>query len=213
MTAFLFCCHHCNKRTSSSAYDECVRTRTELRDEILAAARAEFAQYGLAGARVDRIARAATASKERLYAHFGDKETLFRDVVATDGAEFFRAVELRADAVPEFVGGVFDLAQRRPEHLRMITWARLEGFPLDKPEVDGEHPPDKAIAALRQAQAEGHVDPAWEPEQLIVLLFAIGLSWAHFPDPAAVTTDPAVIASRRAAAVEAAARVVKPAER
>jgi AcrR family transcriptional regulator len=190
-----------------------VRTRTELRDEILAAARAEFAQYGLAGARVDRIARAATASKERLYAHFGDKETLFRDVVATDGAEFFRAVELRADAVPEFVGGVFDLAQRRPEHLRMITWARLEGFPLDKPEVDGEHPPDKAIAALRQAQAEGHVDPAWEPEQLIVLLFAIGLSWAHFPDPAAVTTDPAVIASRRAAAVEAAARVVKPAER
>jgi AcrR family transcriptional regulator len=190
-----------------------VRTKTELRDEILAAARAEFAQYGLAGARVDRIARAASASKERLYAHFGDKQALFRDVVATDGAEFFRAVELRPDAVPEFVGGIFDLAQRRPEHLRMITWAQLEGFPLDKPEVDGEHPPEKAIAALRQAQAAGHVDPAWEPAQLVVLLFAIGLSWAHFPDPAAATTDPAVIASRRAAAVEAAARVVKPTKR
>ena len=80
-----------------------MRTRTELRGEILAAARAEFAQYGLAGARIDRIARAANASKERLYAHFGDKETLFRDVVATDGLEFFRAVELRPDAVPEFV--------------------------------------------------------------------------------------------------------------
>ena len=59
-----------------------MRTTTELRDEILTAARAEFAQYGLAGARIDRIARSASASKERLYAHFGDKETLFRDVVA-----------------------------------------------------------------------------------------------------------------------------------
>ena len=187
-----------------------MRTKTELRGEILAAARAEFAQYGLAGARIDRIARAASASKERLYAHFGDKETLFRDVVATDGAEFFRAVELRPGAVPEFVGDIFDLARSRPEHLRMITWAQLEGFPLDKPEIDGEHPPERAIAALEQAQADGHVDPAWEPEQLLVLLFAIGLGWAHWPDPAVATTDPEVVARRRAAAVEAAARIVKP---
>ncbi|OBH00684.1 MULTISPECIES: TetR family transcriptional regulator [unclassified Mycobacterium] len=190
-----------------------MRTKTELRGEILASARAEFAQYGLAGARIDRIARSANASKERLYAHFGDKETLFRDVVAADGAEFFRAVELRPDEVPEFVGGIFDLAQSRPEHIRMITWAQLEGFPLDKPEFDGEHPPEAAIAALRQAQADGHVDPVWEPEQLLVLLFAIGLGWAHWPDPAALTTDAKVVAARRAAAVEAAARIVKPVAR
>ncbi|OBK43133.1 TetR family transcriptional regulator [Mycobacterium sp. 1081908.1] len=187
-----------------------MRSKTELRGEILAAARAEFAQYGLAGARIDRIARAASASKERLYAHFGDKETLFRDVVATDGAEFFRAVELLPDAVPEFVGGIFDLAQNRPEHDRMITWARLEGFPLDIPEFDEEHPPERAIAALEQAQADGHVDPAWDPQQLLVLLFAIALAWAHWPDPAAATTDAGVIAERRAAAVEAASRLVTP---
>lgn len=190
-----------------------MRSKTELRGEILAAARAEFAQYGLAGARIDRIARAANASKERLYAHFGDKEALFRDVVATDGREFFRAVELRPDAVPEFVGGIFDLAQSRPEHDRMITWARLEGFPLDVPEFDEEHPPERAIAALEQAQADGRVDPEWDPQQLLVLLFAIALAWAHWPDPAAASTDKAVIASRRAAAVEAAARIVKPVAR
>ena len=187
-----------------------MRTRTELRGEILAAARAEFAQYGLAGARIDRIARTASASKERLYAHFGDKETLFRDVVATDGAEFFRAVELRPDAVPEFVGDIFNLAQNRPEHLRMITWAQLEGFPLDMPEFDEEHRPERAIAALQQAQADGHVDPAWEPQQLLVFLFAIGLAWAHWPDPAAATSDAKVVARRRAAAVDAAARLIKP---
>jgi AcrR family transcriptional regulator len=190
-----------------------VRTTTELRDEILAAARAEFAQYGLAGARIDRIARAANASKERLYAHFGDKETLFRDVVVADGAAFFRAVGLRPEAVAEFAGDIFDLAQNRPEHLRMITWAQLEGLWIGKPEVDGEHPPDLAIAALERARAEGYIDSAWEPEQLLVLLFAIGLGWARWPDPTAVTTDPAVIARRRAAAVEAAARVIEPSKR
>lgn len=187
-----------------------MRTTTELRGEILAAARAEFARYGLAGARIDRIARTASASKERLYAHFGDKETLFRDVVAADGAAFFRAVKLRPDAVPEFVGDIFDLAQSRPEHLRMITWARLEGFPLDKPEFDGESPPDTAIAALEQARLDGHVDPGWDPNELLVLLFGIGLAWAHWPDPDpdAATTDADVIGRRRAAAVEAAARIV-----
>lgn len=100
-----------------------MRTATELRGEILQAAGAEFAQYGLAGARIDRIARVAQASKERLYAHFRDKETLFREVVAAGNREFFSAVTLRPDAVPDFVGGIYDLAREHPEHHRMISWA------------------------------------------------------------------------------------------
>lgn len=184
-----------------------MRSTTELREEILAAARAEFARYGLAGARIDRIAKSAHASKERLYAHFGDKETLFREVLAADAVEFFRSVTLRPDAVPEFVGEVFDLACRRPEHLRMITWAQLEGFMLDGPLADGQ-PPLQAVAAIEAGQADGHIDSYWDPTDLIVLMFSIGLAWAQAPHPDAVTDDPAVIARRRAAAVEAGARIV-----
>jgi AcrR family transcriptional regulator len=185
-----------------------VRNTTELRAEILEAARAEFAQYGLAGARIDRIARNAQASKERLYAHFGDKETLFREVFAADSTEFYRAVKLRPDAVPEFVGEIYDLALRRPEHLRMINWAHLEGFMPGEPQADGQPLHAHAIAAIEAAQASGHVDPAWQPADLIVLLFATGLAWAHLPHPDASTDDPAVIAQRRAAAVEAATRII-----
>ncbi|OCB11424.1 TetR family transcriptional regulator [Mycolicibacterium porcinum] len=185
-----------------------MRSATELRGEILSAARAEFARYGLAGARIDRIARAAHASKERLYAHFGDKETLFREVFAADAAEFFQSVTLRPDAVPEFVGDIYDLVGRRPEHLRMITWAQLEGFSLDEPEAGGAPAHAQAVAAIQAAQADGHVDPAWDPTDLIAMLFGIGLAWAHLPHPDVATDDPAVLASRRAAAVEAAARVV-----
>ncbi len=174
----------------------------------MAAARAEFAQYGLAGARIDRIAKAAPASKERLYAHFGDKETLFRAVVARDTAEFFQAVTLRPDAVAEFVGEVYDLARTQPEHVRMNDWARLEGVALDEPQADGEPVVDHALEAIRVAQERGHVDPVWEPFDLLMLLFGIGLAWAHSPDPHAVSADPQVVAHRRAAAVEAATRVI-----
>ncbi|MGY4711232.1 TetR family transcriptional regulator [Mycolicibacterium sp. CBM1] len=187
-----------------------MRTTDELRGEIMSAARAEFAQYGLAGARIDRIAKSANASKERLYAHFGDKETLFRDVVAANVTEFFHAVPMRSDAVAEFVGDLFDLTARRPEHHRMVTWARLEGLALDPPTADGELIPERAFATIIEAQAAGHVDPSWDPEELLVVLFGIALAWAHWPDPAAMTADAATRERRRAAAVRAASRVISP---
>ncbi|WP_328715223.1 hypothetical protein [Nocardia salmonicida] len=42
------------------------------------------------------------------------------------------------------------------------------------------------------------------------MLFGIGLSWAQWPDPTTLTDNPAVIAHRRASAIEAAARVIRP---
>lgn len=190
-----------------------VRTTDELRDTILGAARSEFAQFGLAGARIDRIARAASASKERLYAHFRDKETLFRSVVAADSAEFFAAVSLRPEAVPDFVGDIFDLARRRPEHLRMITWANLEGLTLDPPPAhEWDSVPARDIRAIEEAQAAGYVDPTWQPMELLVMLFGVGLSWAQSPHPDAQTSDPEMLAARRAAVVEAARRIIAPRE-
>lgn len=192
-------------------YDASVRTTSELRDTILNAARSEFAQYGLAGARIDRIARVAEASKERLYAHFKDKETLFRGVAAADGAEFFEAVTLRPDAVQEFVGEIYDLATRRPEHVRMIAWANLEGLDLDPARIeDLESFQARDIAVIEAAQAAGYVDPAWRPLDLLILLFGVALAWAQSPHPDSVSADPEVIAARRAAAVEAARRIVAP---
>jgi AcrR family transcriptional regulator len=187
-----------------------VRSTTELRDEILAAARAEFAQHGLAGSRIDRIAAAARASKERMYAHFGDKETLFRGVVAVDAQQYFAAFRMRPDAVAEFVGDIYDLARSHPEHLRMLTWARLEGLTIEPPDFDDRAPPAHALETIEAAQAAGYLDTSWAPAELLVLLFGIGLAWAQFPEPQPEADDPAVVASRRASAVKAAARIISP---
>jgi AcrR family transcriptional regulator len=62
-------------------------TRNQRRDparnqeRILKAAVAEFARYGLGGARVDRIAARAGANKRMLYYYFGNKDDLFLAVL------------------------------------------------------------------------------------------------------------------------------------
>jgi AcrR family transcriptional regulator len=186
-----------------------MRSAAEVRQSILDAARAEFAESGLAGARVDRIARSASASKERLYAYFSDKETLFHAVVEVDSREFFAAVPLDPLDVAEFVGSVYDHALTAPGHLRMLTWARLEGAPTGL--GDEDQGPGPKLAGIGEAQRLGSVDPGWDPQDLLPLLFSLGLAWAQSPDPRAQTEDAAKLASRRAAAVEAARRIIAPA--
>ena len=51
------------------------------RDAILQAALAEFAQEGLAGARMDAIADSAGVNKALLYYYFHDKESLYGAVL------------------------------------------------------------------------------------------------------------------------------------
>ncbi|UCD95566.1 MAG: TetR/AcrR family transcriptional regulator [Candidatus Zixiibacteriota bacterium] len=46
-------------------------------EQILTAALAEFAEHGLAGARVDRIAALSGVNKAMIYYHFGSKENLY----------------------------------------------------------------------------------------------------------------------------------------
>jgi TetR/AcrR family transcriptional regulator len=59
-------------------------------DRILAAAAAEFAERGYAGARVDRIARRARVNKAMLYYHFKSKQGLYRTLL---GRTFARAAD------------------------------------------------------------------------------------------------------------------------
>lgn len=56
-------------------------------DRILAAAAAEFAACGFAGARVDRIARRARVNKAMLYYHFQSKQALYRHLLRQTFAE------------------------------------------------------------------------------------------------------------------------------
>jgi AcrR family transcriptional regulator len=185
---------------------------------ILEAARVEFAAHGLAGARIDRIARTAAASKERLYAYYRAKDELFSAVLELNLLEFARAVEPGEDpaagSLPVLAGALFDHTVRHPDHLRMIDWARLEGQAALAPSagiVDSFH--DAQTARIQALQSAGHVDPGWDPGMLSTLIFGIVSAWVH--DPAATlgpheAPDAAALATRRAAVVHAVERLIRP---
>ncbi|WP_104200911.1 TetR family transcriptional regulator [Cryobacterium sp. Y29] len=181
---------------------------------ILEAARAEFAAHGLAGARIDRIAKTASASKERLYAYYSDKKQLFLEVLELNLREFSSDAVLTDNDVPAFAGALFDHAMLHGDHLRMIDWARLEtdGTWLPALEVMLGYR-DEQVRRIRLAQAAGRVDTSWEPAQLMTLVFGIASAWVH--EPGGMLThgggfDSAAVAVRRANVIRAVERLIAP---
>jgi len=63
--------------------------------QILDAAFREFAEHGLAGARLDDIARRANVAKGTIYLYFPNKEALFREMVRTTTIAALESAEAR----------------------------------------------------------------------------------------------------------------------
>ncbi|NMO55338.1 TetR/AcrR family transcriptional regulator [Actinoplanes sp. TBRC 11911] len=103
------------------SYDSAA-TRTRLLD----AAYEEFSLRGLAGARVDRIATAAKANKQAIYAYFGSKEELFDAVLAARLTVLADTVPFTADDLPRYIGTLFDALVAAPDLMRLTRWRRLE---------------------------------------------------------------------------------------
>lgn len=107
----------------------------QTRQRILQAALAEFAANGLNGARVDAIARRSAANKERIYAYFGSKERLFRDVLQFGvgqllGEERRLLTQLGNDPT-RLTEVVLDhylrFHESHPHFWRLLTWENLHG--------------------------------------------------------------------------------------
>jgi AcrR family transcriptional regulator len=93
---------------------------------IFEAATAEFAAYGIAGARVDRIAQNAQANKQLIYAYFGDKKKLFYKVLDQTLLEVAASVSTGITDLDKWVDEHIDYHQQHPELLRLLMWEALE---------------------------------------------------------------------------------------
>jgi AcrR family transcriptional regulator len=187
------------------------RSSAPTRARLIAAAIAEFADHGLAGARVDRIAAAAAANKRAIYDYFGNKEGLFDAALISAISDLTEAVPLGPDDLPGYAAELFDYLLAHPGAVRMIAWRRLE-----RPQA-GPGLSDSYVEHMMQVrdQASPTTDgrPATiGPVDLVVLVIGLANAWhlsssdllpAAGQDPA----DPQRIAQHRRAVVEAARRV------
>src|SRR5690349_17933351 len=102
---------------------------------LLEAAATEFAERGIAGARVDRIAAAATANKALIYSYFGSKEELFDAVFNALVVDTVQDVPIDADDLPGYAGRLFDRSLAQPAAVRLALWHSLERGSATMPEA------------------------------------------------------------------------------
>ncbi|MFJ9375048.1 TetR family transcriptional regulator [Streptomyces sp. NPDC101455] len=187
-----------------------VGTPGDTRQRIITAAREEFARYGIAGARVDRLAKQARTSKERVYAHFSSKEALYQHVAEQELTALVEATRLDTADLPGYAGILFDHFTAHPEHYRLITWGRLELADSDPDANPLQTTITRKIAQLRDAQRTGLLDPSWDPVDVLALINQIATTWSGQPEIAAAAAEYATNTSadaRRTALVTAVERL------
>jgi AcrR family transcriptional regulator len=144
---------------------------------ILAAATEEFAAYGIAGARVDRIAKAAGANKNLIYVYFTSKDRLFDAVFDAHVVRVMDEVPFTAEELPEYAGRLFDFYLDHPELPRLATWYRLERAG-DEPVMEVIAGSYRAkLAAISKAQRAKKLDRTFAPPVLLSLVLAIAATW------------------------------------
>lgn len=149
------------------------------RERILDAATVEFADHGIAGARVDRIAARARANKSLIYSYFGNKDELFDLVFMSRVDSDVGRTPFDADDLPRYAARLYDMYLGDPHLVRLLTWARLERTPhgalfADVPERDVE-----VLAAIADAQRRGVLVEDIESDDLWSMLIAMAATWAQ----------------------------------
>ncbi|HWU02952.1 MAG TPA: TetR/AcrR family transcriptional regulator [Novosphingobium sp.] len=105
----------------------------ETREDILVVATREFAEKGLAGARIDEIAEKTQTSKRMIYYHFASKDGLYQAVLER-AYERIRTQEQAArfedlppdQALRAIIGHNFDYHFEHPDFVRLVMNENME---------------------------------------------------------------------------------------
>ncbi|MEC3982361.1 TetR/AcrR family transcriptional regulator [Amycolatopsis sp. H20-H5] len=175
------------------------RDAQETRRKLLEAAAGEFSAYGIAGARVDRIATSAGVNKAMIYSYFGNKEQLFDKVFEIHVvAGTVGGVPITPEDLPGYAGRLFDHYQAHPEISRLANWHRLERGAGAVPAAVVESQRQK-LEALEKAQADGTLSARFPAKELLALVLSLSLTGIEEFE----ALDAAGLAVRRASVLDA----------
>ena len=152
---------------------------------ILKAAQAEFARYGLGGARVDRIAARAGANKRMLYYYFGNKDELFLAVLKDSYARIRsaeRALHLTdldpREAMRRLVEFTWRYYLQHPEFLTLLNSENLHRGRHVKRSRDIVAMHSPFVAMIREVLARGaragEFRRGVDPVQLYISIAGLG---------------------------------------
>jgi AcrR family transcriptional regulator len=164
---------------------------------ILKAATEEFAEFGLGGARMDRLATRAKLDKKLIYYYFGDKDTLFqavlegayRDIRAAENE--LRLLDLNpTDALQRLVAFTWDYFLAHPEFMTLLNSANLHrarhlqdssrARELNTPLIE------TLGTILEKGRQEGNFRGGIDPLQLYISIAS--LAWFYLSNQATLST-------------------------
>lgn len=155
---------------------------------LLAAATAEFAAHGYEGARVDRISAASGLNRALLFQRFGDKDGLYRAVlarVAQDAAATRSAITTSRTSPrdrTEFVGMLRELVRAtadflsgHPDAARILTWERAAGWAaFDSARPESDDPAAEQITEwFRHGAERGWLRDGSSPDRQLALVLEL----------------------------------------
>lgn len=175
-------------RDTSPAAEERLRDADRSQNTILAAARDEFAEYGLGGARMDRIAERAGLNKRLIYYYFEDKEKLFQAVLEQAYRDIreeehkLHLLDLEpAAAVRRLVEFTWTYYLEHPEFLTLLNSANLHKARhlQDSQQARALNSPliDTLAQILERGRRDGSFRGGVDPVQLYVSI--AGLSYFY----------------------------------
>jgi AcrR family transcriptional regulator len=157
-------------------------------ERLLAAATAEFASHGYEGARIDRISASSGLNRGLLFQRFGDKEGLYRAVLARVGLDAVaartglatgRAVpsgrEEFADMLRRLVRATAGFLTAHPDAARILAWERAAGwaaFDAARPHP-ADPAADEATEWFRVAAERGWLPAGSPPERQLALVLEL----------------------------------------
>ena len=187
-----------------------VRSSEQTRQQILDAAIEEFSTHGIAGARVDRIAKAAGANISSLFRYYGSKAQLFEAAFDALALGSIDVVPFDADDLPGYTGQLMDHYRAHPEIVRLSAWYQLErpaeGVPAQV--VVSER---SKLEQIERAQAAGTITRELSAVDLLNVVLHVSLA-ATGTTPILAAT-PIDHATARQAAMTAVERLVEPSDR
>ncbi|MFI9101809.1 TetR family transcriptional regulator [Streptomyces fildesensis] len=147
------------------------------RGRLLEAALAEFSEFGIAGARVDRIATAASSNKAQIYHYFGNKDQLFDAAFESVVTTVVSSTPLDVHDLPGYAARLTALYDEHPQIMRMASWQRLERTADTPIQLSIDSVRDK-IEEIARAQAEGVLPGHFPAGVLLTLVLHLAAVWA-----------------------------------
>lgn len=186
-----------------------MRTRDpELKRQLLLeAALEEFAEAGVAGARIDRIAKRAGISAGLIYSFYENKEGLFEAVFDLIVEQTVAGVPIDADDLGEYAGRLFDAGVSHPGVMRFVAWHQLERGDATVNRASTSAAMREKVDAIADAQRRGTVSDRFTAGQTLALVLSVANMWQQQNGD---FLDLAAAGERRATVVDAVRRLTGP---